>query len=799
MKSLQEGEIKVINSEEKNRLSWIEIIKSINWQAIVLCIMGFFVGRVCLFNTFYTLGIAYVGVVFFDKQTRRWSILLTVLGMLSIGMMKQNMILDVNIVRYILMAVLLCGMRALMVAFKIEFNLRNQMLLTGIGMLIINSMNLMMMGFTVYKLIVSLFEIVVVLGLMCILSVAVTYIYENKNNVLTQHELVSMTLFIACILFGLIDVNVVVPIVGKIYLKDILLFVILIGTTYLGGVSSGTIVSIIISSVLVVLGYMPTSFVAIYVFAALIGGLFSYLDRVGIIFSTTLGLLLGFALFNNRVIDEPIMGAYVAAAVISLCIPRTYFGIVNWFSYKTELDEAYHLKNMQVIITEKLRNFSKAFENLGNEFQKVSFKSTELDITEMNEIIEETGENMCIDCAMKNFCWDDYIKSTYQNGYKMLEVLENRGQIIAADIPPEFKKACINAESFACTLGLKLDVFRQGCKWKRSFQEARGLIAEEFKGIAESVRKLSNHVEKNFTFNKEDEQVLKEGLQSFGIRTKDIMVLENNGKKCEIHIYCSYKGEMDYKEKVLKGAEKALDMPLEIKKYQYLEEEKCCYFVLMVKKQFSVTVSAKNYALDQVCGDAYSFMELDNGKYLVALADGMGSGIQAAKESKMAIELLETFLEAGFESEIALRMINSAMVLKSDVENYATMDMALIDEYTGVVHFLKMGASTSFILRGNEVLTAKASSLPIGILSQVDLVGFKKQLKDGDILVMVTDGVLEDKNGLSDRETTFKHFILEAKSNSPEYMVNFLLNKTKNLLAGEMNDDMTVAVARIWK
>ena len=789
----------MINSEEKNRLSWLEVIKSINWQAILLCVIGFFIGRVCLFNTFYTLGIAYVGAMFFDKQTRRWSALLTTIGILSVGILNHNMLLEINLIRYILMIALLCTFRGVMVALRVEFNLRNQLVLLAISMFIINGMNLMINQFTIYRLVVSLLETVVGLGLMRVLSIAIIHIYERKNSVLIEYELVSMAFFIACILFGMIDVNMVVPLAGKIYLKDILIFIILIGATYLGGINGATVMSIMISTVLVVLGYMPASFVAIYVFAALIGGVFSHLDRVGIIFSTTLGLLLGFALFNDKVIDGSIMGAYIVAAGISLCIPRGYFGIANWFDYATELDEVHHLANIQSIITARLKNFSKAFENLGKQFEKLPLNNIELDLAEMNSIIEETGEAMCRECSMRNFCWDDYLKATYQSGYGMLQVLEHKGQIVDGDIPPSFRKSCINAESFAYTLGIKFDVFRQECKWRKNFQEARGLIAEEFKGIAESVKKLSNSVEGNFTFNKEDERLVKEALQGVGIRSKDIMVLESGGRKCEIHIYCGYRGEPDYKEKVLEAAQKALDADLEIKKYEYYEEEKVCYFVLGVKKQFSVMVSARNQAMDRVCGDTYSFMELEGGKYLVALADGMGSGVQAAEESKAAIELLENFLEAGFESEVALKIINSAMVLRAEVESYATMDMALIDQYTGVVEFLKMGASTSFILRGDEVLTVKASSLPIGILSHIDLVSFKKQLKEGDILIMVTDGVLEDKNDLSDRENTFKHFILESKSNSPEYMVNFLLDKTKNLLAGEPSDDMTIAVARIWK
>ena len=783
----------MINTEEKNKPTLIELIKSINWRGVLLCCMSFFMGRVCLFSTFYTLSIGYVGAMFLDRQTRRWSALLAVLGILSTG------ILDVNVVKYILIIVVLSTFRGLMSAFRCAFNLRNQLLLAAISSMVINMMSFFMMDFTLYKLIIAILETATCMGLISILSVPIKILYENKSVILTEYELASMTFYMATLLCGFIDFYMVVPLLEKIYLKDVLIFVILIGATYLGGLGSGTVVSIIISTVLVVLGYMPTSFVAIYVFATLIGGLFCNLERLGVIFATTLGLLLGFALFNDKNIDMPIMGAYIAASFISLCIPKNYFGVGNWFHYGCELDERHHLDHIQTIITDRLKNFSKAFASLGREFETIPLKNTHLDIRQMNEIIEDTGENMCKACTMQNFCWRDYIKDTYKSGYRMLETLENKGQIIAGDIPEHFKKSCIHAESFAYTLGIKLDVFKQNCKWQKKFEEARGMIAEEFKGISQSVKKLSQSMEGNFSFNKEDERHIREALLGFGIRARDIMVLENNGRKCEIHVYCTYRGEVDYKEKVIEAAERALELKLEIKKYAYFDEEKYCYFALGIKKEFSIAISALNQAKEEVCGDSYSFMELGSGKYLMALADGMGSGYLAEQESKMTIELLENFLEAGFENEVALRIINSALVLKSDVECYATMDMALIDQYTGIIEFFKMGASTSFIVRGDEVITVKASSLPIGILSHVDIVSCKKQLKDGDIIIMVTDGMLENKNDLLDREITFKHFISEAKSNNPEYMARFLLEKTKNLLAGEENDDMTLIVARIWK
>ncbi|MEE1072191.1 MAG: SpoIIE family protein phosphatase [Cellulosilyticum sp.] len=783
----------MINTEEKSRVPMIDVIKGIHWQGILLCLMSFVIGRVCIFDTFYTLGIAYVAAMFFNKSTRRWSMVLCLLGILSVGM------IDFEVVKYMLMLVIIAVLREAMIFFKYEINLRNQLLVLGISILSINCMSLALQDFTIYRAITSLLETAVALGLMSILNLALTILYEGKRGILTEYEVVSIAFLMALFVCGVIDFYVTVPVVERVYLKDVFVFIVLIGVTYLGGIGSGLVVSVIISTVLVVIGYMPASFMGIYVFAALVGGLFYHLERLGVIFAMTLGLLLGFALFNNRVIDMPILGAYLCAIPISLLIPKSYFGMANWFGYGIEVDEEQHLLHVQAIITEQLKRFSAAFEGLGKEFEHIALKNMTLDVKQMNQIIEDTGESLCKDCAMCQFCWIDYIKETYRSGYKMLEVLDKKGQISVGDIPPEFKKACINAESFAYALGLKLDVFQQACRWQKQFEEARGLISEEFRGISTSVEGLAANIEGDFCFNKEDEKRIKDALHSYGIRTRDIMVVENNGRKYEVHIYCNYKGEPEYKEKVVAATQKALGLYLEIEKYEYFVEDRYCYFKMGVKKQFAITASAYNKAKDNVCGDVYSFMELDDGNYLLAIADGMGSGQAARRESETTIELLEKFLEAGFDSEVALRTINSALVLKSDIECYTTMDMALFNQHTGVIEFLKMGACTSFIVRGEEIITVKASSLPIGILSHVDLVSCKKQLKDGDIVIMVSDGILENRNNLSDGETTFKHFIVEAKSNSPEYLAKFLLNKAKNLLAGQEGDDMTVVVARVWK
>jgi len=142
----------------------------------------------------------------------------------------------------------------------------------------------------------------------------------------------------------------------------------------------------------------------------------------------------------------------------------------------------------------------------------------------------------------------------------------------------------------------------------------------------------------------------------------------------------------------------------------------------------------------QVCGDYYSLLELGLREQVIILSDGMGSGPRAAAESKATIVLLERLLEAGFKKEVVLRSVNSLLQLRTGDEIFATVDMALIDLVEGEVELIKIGAAPSIVKRGKEVFSIGGPSLPLGILSQVEVESYLEMLQPNDLLVMVTDG-----------------------------------------------------------
>lgn len=217
-----------------------------------------------------------------------------------------------------------------------------------------------------------------------------------------------------------------------------------------------------------------------------------------------------------------------------------------------------------------------------------------------------------------------------------------------------------------------------------------------------------------------------------------------------------------------------------------------------VRYRYLTGVQRVAKAGEAISGDNFSQMELRNGQFLMLLADGMGSGIEAARQSEQLVDLLEEMLEAGFRKEAAIEMLNELLSAQDKGERFATMDMCMLDLYSGVGEFLKMGASITFIKRGSWMETIQSTSLPVGIQEQTEIDAIRKKFYHGDMIIMVSDGVL-DAILFENKEECLKELILEIDTSNPQELAEELLERIQGISKHHMRDDASILVLGIWK
>lgn len=163
----------------------------------------------------------------------------------------------------------------------------------------------------------------------------------------------------------------------------------------------------------------------------------------------------------------------------------------------------------------------------------------------------------------------------------------------------------------------------------------------------------------------------------------------------------------------------------------------------------------------------------------------------------MVVELLEELLNAGFPKETALNMLNTALVMGREEVRFSTIDMSVFDLYSGKCEFIKAGASMTFIKRADKVDCIKSTSLPIGVVSKLEFDKEEHQLKDGDVVVMVTDGVM-DALPVGEQEFLMRMIIEGTRKNNPKEIAQHILEQVLECSGEVPMDDMTVLAVGIW-
>ena len=192
-------------------------------------------------------------------------------------------------------------------------------------------------------------------------------------------------------------------------------------------------------------------------------------------------------------------------------------------------------------------------------------------------------------------------------------------------------------------------------------------------------------------------------------------------------------------------------------------------------------------------------MQLRDGKYMIALSDGMGSGEKAKKSSSTVIQMLRRLLTTGFDKDISIGLINSSINLNSNEETYATIDISIIDLCTGNIEFIKNGACPTFIKSGKNVEVVQAISFPAGVLDKIDLVVYDKDLQENDLIIMCSDGIIESNTEYMNKNEWLKSLLENLTTNNVQKIADIILHEAIDNGYGIAKDDMTVIVAKLKK
>lgn len=451
---------------------------------------------------------------------------------------------------------------------------------------------------------------------------------------------------------------------------------------------------------------------------------------------------------------------------------------------------------------EQIEKFAHSLKQLSQTFLGLEEKRQSFSTEEIEEMFSRVRERVCGKCEKCGWCWGENFVHTYQMGYEVLSAVDQYGNELNTETKRKLMQRCIMAPRFLREMLAGFHDARQNIIWVNRMARSRESCAIQMDTFADMIQTTAKELENSIFTDDRLEKKIMAALKKKGIRVLYTHFFMNGEGKYEIHVTArNMKKQKVSVREVVKAVSECAGRKF-ILPGGSIQMIGSSYMTVICQEGPSYYTMQGTARIGKGCshisGDNFSLMEMPGGRQAVALSDGMGSGEEACRESTLVIELLEELLSAGFPEKTAIQMINTTLVMGREEIHYSTVDMTVFDLYTGECEIIKAGASSTFIKKKDSVEHLSSTSLPIGVTSHMELDSVKRDLEDGDFVIMVTDGVL-DALPVGEQDILLETIIQGSAITNPREMAHHVLEQVLAWTGKEPADDMTVLAIGIWE
>ena len=675
-----------------------------------------------------------------------------------------------------------------------------------IATMIIELAKVGMAGFTLYDIlsIISFSIIAVVFYKIFVNSVVVIRDFSDKKAFSIEEILgASLILAIAVGAFGNFSIF-------GFSLRNILSILIVLILGWKNGVLVGTTAGVTIGVTLGVITSSDPIMVAAYAISGMVAGVLNRFGKLGVIIGFCLGNVVLAYVSNGYTVELIHFKEILIASIGLLAVPKSIQINIEEFMGNSKLLPVFpdRALNKSKETAERLNNVSDTIQEMAKSY-KIEENTIEEEPIQSNKdiFISELLDNL--KGYENNMLYEDMTNTEGQIVDEIFKLLIDKQEITREQLLEIFAKCNSyivgfddkkiseyledNISQMVRVINMSYKISKSNFVWKKKFEENKKNIENQLQGVSKAISSIAENIENNIKneelFNNEKRQII-ELLKQREIEIQEISIQREDRFLIEIYMQKSNNTDIEYIEKILTEVLKEkivfnIDASIGTR-LNFLSDDK---YVMAIGNAETTKSNSS------ISGDSILNIRLKDGKYLVAISDGMGSGKDARKSSDKALKMLENLLLSGFDKKTSIELINSSLINQNE-EIFATLDIAIIDLYTGNIEFIKSGACPTYIKNGNKVQIIKANSLPAGIINDSGLQSFDIDIVSGEIILMCTDGILDSNIEYKNKELWLKYLLEDIETNNTKKVADLVLNEAVDNNYGVAKDDMSVVVCK---
>lgn len=484
----------------------------------------------------------------------------------------------------------------------------------------------------------------------------------------------------------------------------------------------------------------------------------------------------------------------IVAEILFLLIPTKFLNSIGDL-----LGGAKEKVGVRSIVNQSKEGISNRMNEIANVFSEMDsvFRTMVKGVMPLNEakkmLTSEVIGKITKACPEMNKSFRLDEKTTREVFNDIIAVGFERGKVTLLDIPQYITSRCTKTNYLINTINQLLTSYKHYAVMVTNMDSSRILIAEQLSGISSILKTLASEVNLNITFDQGKEERIIEELSYKNIYCVEAIVYEQNAYLNNTTLVV--KDTNINLETVEKIVSKIIGSKMKVTNTTPSSVSGCSVIQLKTVSRHDIVFGSASAGKsgEMVSGDTHSLIKIDDGKFMVALCDGMGSGKVASETSNLAISLIENFYKAGFDNEIILNSVNKLLSLNNE-EVFSAVDICVIDTRKAICDFVKLGSPEGFIKHKNNTEVIETCGLPMGVLEEMKPHITKKVLNDFDIIILVSDGITQS----FEEHDNLTNFINNLNSVNPQTIADEILDRAVDLNNGVCSDDMTVVAVRVF-
>ena len=476
------------------------------------------------------------------------------------------------------------------------------------------------------------------------------------------------------------------------------------------------------------------------------------------------------------------------AAVIFALIKTSFLDrFRKYFILFEALPVAGDLRNT---LTGRLKSVAAAVDDVSDSVNRVSKSLEKITAPDMTPVVDGVRDEVCSRCTLRTVCWDNNFEETAEEFANICDMVKTIEKPDSTHLSKSFKSKCNFTDDLMDSFSKNYFAYSIKSENVQKNEEIRDVVASQFRSVSDILNDMINELQTNGKINNDCATRIAEIYKSMGIRVFGVSCIEDDNGFMRIETHTEPITKKVDLNLLSHSIESICKMRFELPNISYYDSETVMSFI----PRNNLTTQIGLYQLPgnnaKVCGDCAETCITPDGRKLMILSDGMGTGGRAAVDAAMAAKLFGRLAASGVSFESALKIINSALLIKSAEESFATLDIASVDLYTGNTKFYKAGAAVTFIRKRGRVIAIEPASMPVGILTETHFAYDELCVEDGDMIVMVSDGAV---NG----SVKWIYDLIEKHNGKAYALAKEIGDTAKHRRRDNHNDDITVMVMKI--